>query len=213
MLDGLTGSIFQEMFGTVSELEFKPLAAITDQADRINYGVVQPGDAVSDGVNLVRVSDLKSGRVDHTNLRKVSRAISDKHGRSLLRGNEVLISCVGSIGEIAIASAREVGFNIARAVARVPIIDDLQRLFVAEYLRSPIVQRYFTKELRTVSQPTLNIKQISETLIPMPPKSKLREFLERCKLARGGVNSTREYSIKLDYLFSSLQSRAFSGQL
>lgn len=213
LLDGLTQSIFQQMFGAVPESELKTLADIVDREDRINYGVVQPGDEVSEGVNLVRVSDLKNGRVDHTNLRKVSRAISGKHGRSLLRGTEILISCVGSIGEIAVTSPQEVGFNIARAVARVPIVDDLQRLFVAEYLRSPIAQRYFTKELRTVSQPTLNIKQISETLVPVPHPSKLRKFLERCNFVHRSMEAAQAQLIKMDALFYSLQNRAFVGQL
>lgn len=213
LLDGLTQSIFLGMFGDGSNFDAKPLAAFIDHDDRINYGVVQPGDEVSDGIPLVRVSDLKVGRVDHSNLRKVSLAISKKHSRSLLRGNEILISCVGSIGEIAVVSPREVGLNIARAVARVPIADDLQRSFVAEYLRSPVVQRYFTKELRTVSQPTLNIKQISETLIPLPPRSQIIGFLEKAGRVRVALDSARACEENLIFLFSSLQSRAFSGQL
>jgi type I restriction enzyme S subunit len=201
------------MFGNASELKFTPLANIIDSADRINYGVVQPGEEVSDGVNLVRVSDIKNGRIDHACLRKVSRKISDRHRRSLIRGNEILISCVGSIGEIAVASSREVGFNIARAVARVPITDDLQRLFIAEYLRSSVVRRYFTKELRTVSQPTLNIKQISETLVPLPLPPKLREFHERRHAVHRALRAAQTQATGLDALFFSLQSRAFSGQL
>jgi restriction endonuclease S subunit len=213
LLDGLTQSIFLEMFGDGSHFDARPLATFIDQDDRINYGVVQPGEEVSDGISLVRVSDLKNGRVDHSNLRKVSEEISKQHSRSLLRGNEILISCVGSIGEIVVVSPREVGLNIARAVARVPISDDVQRSFVGEYLRSPVVQRYFTKELRIVSQPTLNIKQISETLIPLPPRSKIAEFLEKAVLVRIALDSARSCAINSNWLFSSLQSRAFSGQL
>ncbi len=213
LLDSLTQSIFLEMFGRSSGFEAKPLTDFVDNSDRINYGVVQPGDEVSDGVNLVRVSDLKNGIVNHTKLRKVSKAISEKHGRSLLRGNEILISCVGSIGEVAVATTREKGFNIARAVARIPIVDDLLRAFVAEYLRSPIVQEYFVKELRTVSQPTLNIKQISETLVPMPPPAKLQEFLERRNAVWRIMHAARAHLANSDAMFSSLQSRAFSGQL
>lgn len=213
LLDGLSQSIFLDMFGADRELDVRPLSSFIDQDDRINYGVVQPGNEVSEGINLVRVSDLKDGNVDHSNLRKVSKEISKKHNRSILRGNEILISCVGSIGEVAIASSREKGFNIARAVARVPIGDDLWRLFIMEYLRSPIVQRYFTKELRTVSQPTLNIKQISETLIPIPPTSELMEFKRRIGLARSIASPVRASVESSNILFSSLQHRAFSGQL
>ena len=161
----------------------------------------------------MRVSDLRNGRVSHSNLRKVSKQINAKHGRSVLKGNEILISCVGSIGEIAITSDAESGFNIARAVARVPLDDRILRIYVAEYLRSPNVQRYFTKELRTVSQPTLNIKQISETQIAIPPESELKEFDRRVRSVGDGLEIARLQSSRFDFLFTSLQSEAFSDQL
>jgi hypothetical protein len=38
LLDGLVKTIFQQMFGDSSGLEFKPLSDIADQDDQINYG-------------------------------------------------------------------------------------------------------------------------------------------------------------------------------
>jgi type I restriction enzyme, S subunit len=213
LIDGMTQSIFSEMFYGDSGVEFKALAQLVDGLDRINYGVVQPGEEDQDGVQLIRVSDLANGRVNHSNLRRVSRTISDKHHRSLIRGNEILISCVGSIGEIAVATPREAGLNIARAVARVPIKCDKLRSFVAEYLRTPSAKSYFTKELRTVSQPTLNIKQISETLVPVPSFSRIAEFVERTSVVTEIIDLARDHAKCTDSLFTSLQHRAFSGQL
>jgi type I restriction enzyme, S subunit len=213
LLDGLTQSMFLEMFGGATEGEICQLSDLIDASDRINYGVVQPGEDDPDGIFLVRVSDLEHGRVNHSSLRKVSKQTNKKHGRSVLKGNEILISCVGSIGEIALTSDAERGFNIARAVARVPLDNELIRIYVAEYLRTPKVQEYFTKELRTVSQPTLNIKQISETQITIPHQSKLKEFERRVRLTGLGLKLARLHQSRTDLLFSSLQSRAFSGQL
>lgn len=213
LLDGLAQSIFLEMFKDIASGDFKPLIELIDHGDRINYGVVQPGDEVEDGIKLVRVSDLQNGFVEHAKLRQVSQSISNKHDRSILQGKEILISCVGSIGEIALTTKHEHGFNIARAVARVPIADDLLRAFVAEYLRSLTVQRYFAKELRTVSQPTLNIKQICETMIPIPSTLMLEHFRERSSVISKMIQSVRMHFVELDILFLSLQHRAFSGQL
>lgn len=213
LLDSLTQSIFLEMFGSHPSGCSHQLSDLVESPDRINYGVVQPGEDDPHGTYLVRVSDLRNGRVNHSNLRKVSKQISAKHGRSILKGNEILISCVGSIGEIAITSDAEIGFNIARAVARVPLNDKILRIYVAEYLRSPNVQRYFTKELRTVSQPTLNIKQISETQIAIPSESELKEFHHRVRSVSDGLGLARSQASHFDFLFTSLQSRAFSGQL
>lgn len=210
LLDTLTQSIFLDMFG---DGKLVPLSELVDADDRINYGVVQPGEEVDGGVFMVRVSDIRDGRVDHSRLRKVSGDISKQHGRSLLRGNEILISCVGSVGDVALVTDKEVGFNIARAVARVPISDPLVRSYVAEYLRLPVVQRYFEKELRTVSQPTLNIKQISETLVPIPQRESMLEFSRRAHLVEAQASAMRASVDATETLFNSLQHRAFSGQL
>src|SRR5436853_209529 len=98
------------------------------------------------------------------------------HRRSRLRGDEVLVSCVGSTGVIALADESVKNFNIARAVARIPLAETTNRLFMAAYLKTDFVQRHFTTELRTVSQPTLNIKQLSETLVRLPPLDLQQEF-------------------------------------
>lgn len=212
LLDSLSQSIFQEMFGQPFHGKIT-LADLVSSDERINYGVVQPGDDSGEGVKLIRVSDLNAGKVKHDNLRFVARSVSAQHPRSLIRGNEILVSCVGSIGEIALASEREAGFNIARAVARIPIEDDLVRRFVFSYLKSKRVQNYFIRELRTVSQPTLNIKQISETPIEIPSILALRQFSERVEKAYVAYERAAVGRTCSDALFFSLQSRAFSGQL
>ena len=205
------------MFGdpTVNQHEFPDhqLSELIRVEDKINYGVVQPGDNVDDGVPLVRVGDLQSGGVSHGELKRISPSIEEKYKRSRLVGDEILVSCVGSVGVVALAQESEKDFNIARAVARIPLNDSCNRQFVAEYLRSDFVQRYFTGELRTVSQPTLNIKQIGETKIKLPPKEQQDEFAKRIE-SLANLKSTHQQAMeKLDELFSSLQSFAFKGEL
>ncbi|WP_316237419.1 restriction endonuclease subunit S [Bradyrhizobium sp. SZCCHNR1015] len=208
----LSSSAFREMFGRSLGLPEVSLAELIDPDDKINYGVVQPGDNDPDGVFLVRVSDLQNGKVSHAQLRKVACEVSNKHRRSLLLGYEILISCVGSTGGIAVATEAEKGFNVARAVARVPIKDRVLRDYVAEYLRSSSVQEYFRKELRTVSQPTLNIKQISETRIPLAPIARMQAFVQQAETIRGLQEDAAAAATRQDALFKSLQQRAFSGR-
>jgi type I restriction enzyme S subunit len=217
LLDGLTQSIFFEMFGpaiaNLQKIKHLALADMIAGGDRLNYGVVQPGDHVDGGVPIVRVSDLSHGRVAHSDLKLISPTISAGYQRSVLNGSEILVSCVGSVGEVALASEKEKGFNIARAVARIPLDRRYSRIYVAEFLRTDHVRRYFTKELRTVSQPTLNIKQLSQTLVPIPSASETTSFEQRV----AAVDTMREHQVTAigtqTSLFASLQHRAFSGQL
>lgn len=213
LLDTLTQSIFVEMFGDGSTVPMVELHDLVRTDDRVNYGVVQPGEADTGGVPLIRGTDLAGGVVDHSRLRTVAVDVNKKHSKSILRGDEVLISCVGRIGEIAVATRNEQGFNIARQVTRVPLREDVSSVYVASYLRSETVQNYFRAELRTVAQPTLNVKQIKETLIPVPSLERQQHFtkrVERTVVARMNCSKSLNH---LDTLFAFLQSRAFAGDL
>jgi len=216
-LDELTQAIFVEMFGDpVSNPKGWPihtLYSLTREDDSINYGVVQPGEDQEIGVPLVRVGDIRNGRVTHAGLKKISTEIEANYKRSRLRGDEVLISCVGSIGEVALVRESEKGFNIARAVARIPLKPDVDRVFIASFLRTECAQRYFTNELRTVSQPTLNIKQLGETAVPLPPTHLQLEYASRIERVSEIRASQNLATSKLDALFASLQDRAFRGAL
>lgn len=182
--------------------------------DRLNYGVVQPGSDVDEGVPLIRVSDLKNGRVDRSDLKKIGRDIDRAYARSRLNGTEVLVVCVGAtIGTIAVAGPEDVGSNVARAVARVPVLDPDLRKFVAAYLGSEEPQHYFRGELRTVAQPTLNIKQLAETPVPVPDRQDLTRISTSLSIIDLQTARARSSLRALDRLFVSLQSRAFRGEL
>jgi type I restriction enzyme S subunit len=216
-LDSLTQSIFLDMFGdsTSNPNEFPrvQLASLARKNDTINYGVVQPGNETDEGVPLIRVGDLQGGEIDHAGLKRIAPSIEAAYKRSRLHGDEILVSCVGSIGLVLLADASLKGFNIARAVARIPLADKVDRIFVAAYLKTDFVQRYFTNELRTVSQPTLNIKQLSETLIMVPPIEQQRGFASRVGVIESIKATHRAALTELDALFASLQHRAFRGEL
>lgn len=218
LLDELTQSIFLDMFGdpavNANGYPEAQLYSLIRENDRLNYGVVQPGDDVKEGgVPLVRVGDLGEGKIRCENLKRISESIESAYKRSRLQGDEILISCVGSIGEIALVDSSQKGFNIARAVARVSLADGVIREYVAEHLRSHHIQRYFKSELRTVSQPTLNIKQIGETKILLPPLSLQVEFSSRHAEVERLIGIVSESAAELDQLFASLQHRAFQGEL
>lgn len=216
-LDSLTQSLFLDLFGDpVTNPKGFPkvsLASLVREDDTINYGVVQPGDDLDEGVPLVRVGDLIDGSVRHSELKRIAPSIEAAYKRSRLRGDEILVSCVGSIGVVALANESVKGFNIARAVARIPLAESTDRQFMAAYLNTEFVQRYFTNELRTVSQPTLNIKQITETPVVLPPITLQQEFARRVGAVEKLKQAQRAALAEQDALFATLQHRAFRGEL
>ncbi|MFF9732481.1 restriction endonuclease subunit S [Streptomyces albidoflavus] len=217
LLDDFAQSIFLDMFGdpsvNSSGFEVRELEGLVADGDRINYGVVQPGRHVEGGIPLIRSGDLGRFGVDRSSLMRISPEIESSYVRSRLKGNEILIGCVGAIGAVAVVSNDDVGSNVARAVARVPIAGDADREYVAAYLRMDFAQRYFIRELRTVAQPTLNIKQIKSAPVLFPPSSLRSEFAERVRCVTRQRVTHAAHLATLDELFTSLQHRAFSGTL
>jgi type I restriction enzyme S subunit len=106
------------------------------------------------------------------------------------------------------------GMNIARAVARVPADPArVNPVFLLFYLKTPFVQHYFQSQVRTVNQPTLNIKQINETPVYVPARSLQDNFANRAMK----VLEIREMLVstdgKIETLFSGIQHMAFRGEL
>lgn len=206
-------ALFVEMFGdpvtNPRGWEKAPLATLVRKGDTINYGVVQPGGDEQDGVPIVRVGDFCNGKIDVSALKKISPDIEAKYARSRLLGDEVLIACVGSIGEIALADETLRGFNIVRAVARVPLGDFADRHFIAGYLMTEYAQSFFRSETRTVAQPTLNIKQIKETPVLLPPIELQKEFAERFAEMEGISTLNERAATAAEQMAQSLLAQVF----
>ncbi|MDN5690980.1 MAG: restriction endonuclease subunit S, partial [Acinetobacter sp.] len=216
-LDQLLQATFIDMFGDPEKNPKKwnkvVLGDICDQKDRVNYGVVQPGNEFEGGVPLIRVGDIDGGILSFHLIKRIDPEIEKDYSRSRIKGNEVLVSCVGSIGTIAKVPNEAIGFNIARAITRVPLQDKRIINFVAECLKTEAIQNYFKKNTRTVSQPTLNVSFVKETEIIFPNEEKILDF---CKIV-DKVEFQKELLLKAlvmqESLFQSLQNQAFNGTL
>lgn len=105
--DTLTQSIFLDMFGDPAtnpkRFPTKPLASLVRDDDTINYGVVQPGDDLDEGIPLVRVGDLVEGKVRHSDLKRIAPSIEATYKRSRLRGDE-LVRILDTVRAMAIAA-------------------------------------------------------------------------------------------------------------
>ncbi len=206
-------SVFLEMFGdpvrNPKKWDSCELQELIREGDTINYGVVQPGDDFPNGVPIVRVGDLEDLHFTTANLKRIDPQIEASYKRSRLVGDEVLIACVGSIGKIALAHEGMKGFNIVRAVARVPFSDSVNRLYLATYLSTKHIQDYFKQETRTVSQPTLNILQIQETPVVLPPLTQQEKFAGMVRQYDRLRAQQRESMRQAEMLFGALLEGSF----
>lgn len=135
---------------------------------QVSYGIVQPGSDAIEGVPIVRAGDIRNGVIDQSAPLRVDPPVSDRHGRTILLGGELLYSVVGSVGETAIVPPGLAGWNVARAVA-VLKPDGVSTRWLHYALQSPDVRRQVDSFLNTTVQPTLNLTDLKRVTVPAFP--------------------------------------------
>lgn len=154
--------------------DYAPLSRLVDDSRGISYGIVQPGSHADDGVPIVRVNNIRRGRIATEDVLRVQPEIEANYERSRLRGGEVLLTLVGSLGESAIVPEELAGWNAARAVGIIPVIDAVGPRWVELCLRSALIQHYIRIWATTTVQATFNLRDLARLPIPMPPEKERR---------------------------------------
>lgn len=152
------------------EWETVELERLVEPDRGISYGIVQPGAPVDDGVPIVRVSDVRNGRISIADPLRVSPAIEAAYARTRLKGGELLLTLVGTVGEAAIVPVSLAGWNTARAVAVIPVRKEVGSYWVKIALRSPLAQQIIDSRLNTTVQATLNLRDVAQLPIVLPPQ-------------------------------------------
>jgi type I restriction enzyme S subunit len=156
-----------------------PLAQLVESQRRISYGVLVPGPDADKGIPFVRAQDLSLSSNPPLPTKKISAEVERPYARTRLRGDEILLCVVGSIGKLGIAPPSWAGANIARAVARIAPRPEVLREYLLVVMRSQPVQTYFHDATRTLAQPTLNVGLIEQTPIPLPPLAEQRRIVAK----------------------------------
>jgi type I restriction enzyme S subunit len=153
-----------------------PLSELTSTP--ATYGVVQPGKSTLDGVPMLRVNNFQNDSVNLTDVMRIAPEIEEKYERTRIQAGDVLLTIVGSVGQVAIASEELAGWNIARAVAMIrPKSADLSR-WIAFALRSPQAQHQLGVTANTTVQTTINLKDLRELKIPFPKEKDRRAITQ-----------------------------------
>ena len=120
------------------------------------------------------------------------------------------------IGEAAIAQSECAGFNVARAVAKIPI-REFSVAFVYHWLCTGTAVAWMKGESREVARPTLNLEQLQTIPVPLPPLPEQQQIVRRVDelLALADEVEARHGKAKqyVDNLKQSILAKAFRGEL
>jgi len=117
----------------------------------------------------VRVLNIRDGRLDLSDVHTIPRSVSDKLPRSALKKGDLVISYVGTIGEVALIEEGN-RFHLAPNVARIsPSRDMLDPCFLLMQLLSHQAQKRLFDLSALTSQPALSMGRLRRLQIVIPP--------------------------------------------
>jgi len=194
------------------------LAAVCEPDRVITYGVIKLGTDVPSGVPCLRTSNVRWLRIDEEGIKRIDRALSEDYGRTVLRGDEVLVNVRGTLGGVAAVAPHMVGWNVSREVAVVPAASKLvQPQFLALWIASNSSQRWLTRVQRGVAYTGINIEDLRALPVSVPSFIEQSEIIRRvtglfalaASLQRRHGNAVS----RVERLTPSVLAKAFRGEL
>lgn len=183
----------------------------------ITYGIVQTGDAVTEGVPTVRCGDIKNFRADRAHLKRVSPKIEEAYPRTRLRGGEVLIAIRGSVGETCVASTDLQGCNVSREVAVIPLVDGAVPEFYMFFLATSEAKQFILTNVKGVAQQGINLRDLRELPTPRVSPTLQVQIASRVGVAFAWVDrlaaQARSARRLIHQLDQAVLAKAFRGEL
>ena len=215
--DELLITTFLERFGdpisNPREWPVKQLDDLIDKSRGISYGVVQRGPDHPSGVPLVRISNITENRFDPEGLVYTDPANSAKYKRTVIRGNEILLSIRGTVGRVAIAPESIRGSNVTREIAVVPVANGIDSRYLRLLMMTDGAQRFMSGEVRGVAQRGINLRDVRRLPVPLADPPTMREFsklIDKHEAIQHKLETSERMANKL---FRSVVQRAFRGEL
>ncbi len=139
-----------------------------------------------EGVAFVRSGDIDiNGNIDFDNLLYIKHNIHNAIMKSSqVQKNDIMIAIVGAtIGRIGIYYSNEPA-NINQAIALVRLKENFLPDYIKEVLQSSIGQLNLDKMKRPVARANINLDEIGQIIIPIPPINKQQEIADHISAIR-----------------------------
>jgi len=136
---------------------------------KIRYGLGQPPQEDSNGVRMIRATNIKGGEIVDVDIVRIKVSSIPKSRDPVLRLGDILVVRSGAYtGDVAHVSKKYDG-SIGGYDLIVRPVDKVNPLFLTSKLQGQRVQSFFLSLRARAAQPHLNAQQVARALIPLPP--------------------------------------------
>ncbi len=216
-LDGLTQSIFMEMFGD-PDLNPKgwPMGRIRDILESASYGTSEKSGAEGEFAVLRMNNITRNGELDLQDLKYMNLPAKD-HERYLVRAGDVLFNRTNSaelVGKTAMVPDSAPKLAYAGYLVRLRVNAENHPIYLTRFLNTAYAKRMLRGMCKSIiGMANINATEIQAMQIAIPPSQLQQTFAARLKAVEALKATHHVALVELDTLFASLQHRAFRGEL
>jgi type I restriction enzyme, S subunit len=220
-LDALARSVFLEMFGDPAtnpkEWPIQPMSSLF--AESPIFGTMIPPVPEPLGWLSLRVGNIQNWQLDLSDKKYIELSDNLTERYALKDGDLLMARAIASVdhlGKCIVAyPPKNEKWAFDSHLMRLRLSENLaEPEFVRALLMSPGGRILFLGASRqSTVQFNINTKEIATLRIPLPPLALQREFADRIGAIEALKSTHRTSLAKLDELFTSLQHRAFRGEL
>jgi type I restriction enzyme S subunit len=218
-LDRLAQSIFVEMFGDpVTNPKGWPSRKLGDLTAKMGSGSTPTGgDAAykESGISLIRSMNVHDGCFVYKNLAYIDEEQAAKLKNVVVEADDVLLNITGaSVARVCRAPSEVLPARVNQHVMIIRPSDGLRSMFLERLLLNASMKTLLLKVGGAGATREAITKADAEELpVIVPPKALQLEFERRTRQSLSLQDSYEAEAKGMDSLFSSLQHRAFRGEL
>lgn len=166
------------------------LKDLIEKGSSITYGIVQAGEHYLDGIPMLRVINMESGRqINEGPYELVNPFIASKYKRSSLLAGDILLSIRGSVGKVCYVPERLIGANINQDIAVIRLEDKSDNDFIALYLESDLAKLQMTLHTRGAAVQGINLAELRQVMVPVLSSKEKQNISDRFNT----LQKTHEY--------------------
>lgn len=162
-------------------------------------------------VIALRALNLKKGKLDLNDIRRIDKKVSENLKRSKLFKGNMLLSYVGTVGEVALIEEDD-KYHLAPNVAKITFNNFMIPQFAIHYFTSTKMKNEINKYVTTTSQPALSMENIRKMKIAVPS---IKEQGRISQVLLSLDNQVKEYENKkqkLEKLKKGLMQQLLTGK-
>lgn len=198
--------------------EEKFLEEVADEKCTLSYGIVQPGDEYTNGLPVIRPTDLTSRFISLNGLKRIDPKLADGYKRTKLIGDELLLCVRGTTGVVSIATTELKDANVTRGIVPIRFNSKIINQEFGYYL---LISNYIQKQIRAktygAALTQINIGDLRKIYTPYPSLKAQQAIVQKLNALSAETKKLEAiYQQKindLEELKKSILQKAFSGEL